>query len=397
MGKGNWQLTACLWTVVLVLLVGGVGFAQEEDEPLVNIMLFETDLREALNEISLQTGVTIIADQTVSGQVTADLQDVPLEKALRMILFTGGLSFRKVDDYYIVGLPDPRNTTFSALVETEIIRLNNVTAQEVIEQLPTFLTSYVRGTPGGNILTISAPPLELERIKNLINQIDTPRRTVEIKVLVTEVSSSALKELGNGILSEFTVKKGQSVNDSWYGTIGYSGGALSLETNIWGDLITELRMLEQKQEAEIHADPRVLVADRETAELFIGDLQILPIQADEDETSRIERVEVGVVLKVTPTILPDDHILLNLAPEVSHFVSEARPDLVVKRNAVSTTVRLANGQTAVLAGMTMQDFYNLSRKVPILGDIPIIRWLFRNDIKREGDREVLVFVTPVIQ
>jgi type IV pilus assembly protein PilQ len=60
-------------------------------------------------------------------------------------------------------------------------------------------------------------------------------------------------------------------------------------------------------------------------------------------------------------------------------------------------VRLANGQTAVLAGMTMQDYYDLSRKVPILGDIPIIRWLFRNDIKREGDREVLIFVTPVIQ
>jgi len=392
-GKCRRQLALCLWTLVLMLIVGAAAHAQE-DEPLVNIMLFETDLREALNEISLQTGVTIIADQTVSGQVTADLQDVPLEKALRMILFTGGLSFRKVDDYYIVGLPDPRNTTFSALVETEIVQLRNVTAQEVTEQLPTFLTSYVRGTPGGNLLTISAPPLELQRIKDLINQMDAPRKTVEIKVLVTEVSRSALKELGNGLL-EFSANKGQSVNDSWNAAIGYDGSVLRLETNIWGELLTELRMLEQKQEAEIHADPRVMVADRETAELFIGDLQILTV--GEDDSPRIERVEVGVILEVTPTILPDDQILLNLSPEVSHFVSEARPDLVVKRNSVSTTVRLANGQTAVLAGMTMQDYYDLSRKVPILGDIPIIRWLFRNDIKREGDREVLIFVTPVIQ
>ena len=279
-------------------------------------------------------------------------------------------------------------------METEIVQLRNVTAQEVTEQLPTFLTSYVRGTPGGNLLTISAPPLELQRIKDLINQMDAPRKTVEIKVLVTEVSRSALKELGNGLL-EFSANKGQSVNDSWNAAIGYDGSVLRLETNIWGELLTELRMLEQKQEAEIHADPRVMVADRETAELFIGDLQILTV--GEDDSPRIERVEVGVILEVTPTILPDDQILLNLSPEVSHFVSEARPDLVVKRNSVSTTVRLANGQTAVLAGMTMQDYYDLSRKVPILGDIPIIRWLFRNDIKREGDREVLIFVTPVIQ
>ncbi len=396
MGKCKLQLRLCLWALVLVFFVGGVGFAQEEEEPLVNIMFFETDLREALNEISLQTGVTIIADQTVSGQVTADLQDVPLEKALRMILFTGGLSFRKVDDYYIVGLPDPRNTTFSALVETEIVRLSNVTVQEVMDQLPTFLTSYVRGTPDRNLLTISAPPLELERIKELIRQIDTPRRTVEIQVLVTEVSSQALKELGNSLL-QFSAEKGQSVGDSWYGRVEYDGNVLTLSTNIWGELVTELKMLEQKQEARIHADPRVIVADRETAELFVGDLQILPISSENEETTRIERVEVGVVLEVTPTILPDDQILLKLAPEVSHFVSEARPDLVVKRNSVSTTVRLANGQTAVLAGMTMQDFYDLSRKVPILGDIPIIRWLFRNDVKREGDREVLIFVTPVIQ
>jgi type II secretory pathway component GspD/PulD (secretin) len=381
---------------MIVLLLSGVVLAQTEDQPLVTIMLFETDLREALSEISLQTGVSIIADQTVSGLVTADLQDVPLEKALRMILFTGGFSYRKIDDFYFVGLPDPRSSTFGALVETEVIPLHNTKAQEILEQLPAFLATYVKGASNGNLLTISAPPLELQRIKHLIEQLDTPRQTVEIKVLVTEVSSQAIKELGNNLL-KFTAQKGQRVNEDWSGMIGFDGNLLTLETNIWGSLLTELRLLEEKQEAKIHADPRVMVADRQTAELFIGDRQILPIKADDNETSRIERIEVGVTLKVTPTIVSDDEVILSLAPEVSHFVSEARPDLVVKRNSVSTTVRLADGQTAVLAGMTMQDYYSLTKKVPILGDIPLLRWLFRNDVKREADREVLVFVTPVIQ
>jgi type II secretory pathway component GspD/PulD (secretin) len=381
---------------LLLLLLAGNALAETVDEPLVAIMLFDTDLREALSEISMQTGVSIIADQTVSGQVTADLVDVPLEKALRMILFAGGFTYRKVDDFYFVGLPDPRNATFGALVETEVIELKNAKAQDVLDQMPAFLTTYIKGTAAGNLLTISAPPLELERIKQLIKRLDTPRKTVEIKVLVTEVSSGAVKELGNSLL-EFSAAKGQSVNRDWTAGVGFDGSLLTLQTNIWGELVTNLKLLEEKQEAKIHADPRVMVADRQTAELFIGDRQILLIKPEENETSRVERIEVGVTLKVTPTVVGDDEVILSLAPEVSHFVSEARPDLIVKRNAVSTTVRLANGQTAVLAGMTMQDFSDLSRKVPILGDIPLIRWLFRSDVKRTSDKEVLIFVTPVIQ
>ncbi|NLJ25573.1 MAG: secretin [Firmicutes bacterium] len=381
---------------LLLLLLAGNALAETVDEPLVTIMLFDTDLREALSEISMQTGVSIIADQTVSGQVTADLVDVPLEKALRMILFAGGFTYRKVDDFYFVGLPDPRNATFGALVETEVIELKNAKAQDVLDQMPAFLTTYIKGTAAGNLLTISAPPLELERIKQLIKRLDTPRKTVEIKVLVTEVSSGAVKELGNSLL-EFSAAKGQSVNRDWTAGVGFDGSLLTLQTNIWGELVTNLKLLEEKQEAKIHADPRVMVADRQTAELFIGDRQILLIKPEENETSRVERIEVGVTLKVTPTVVGDDEVILSLAPEVSHFVSEARPDLIVKRNAVSTTVRLANGQTAVLAGMTMQDFSDLSRKVPILGDIPLIRWLFRSDVKRTSDKEVLIFVTPVIQ
>ena len=396
MGKRSLYLAVCIG--LMVLLLTGSAFAQAvDDEPLVTIMLFDTDLREALSEISLQTGISIIADQTVNGQITADLSDVPLEKALRMILFTGGFSYRRVDDYYFVGLPDPRSNTFGALVETEVIQLKYVQAQDVLEQLPAFLSTYVKGTATGNLLTISAPPQDLQRIMQLIEKLDTPRRTVEIKVLVTEVSSKAVQELGNSVL-QFTATHGQSLNKDWSSTLGFDGNLLTLATDVWGTLVTQLKLLEGQEEAKIHADPRIMVADGKTAELFIGDRQILWVRPETNETTyRTERIDVGVTLKVTPTVVAGDEVILNIAPEVSHFVDDARPDLVVKRNAVSSTIRLASGQTAVLAGMTMEDYSNLSKKVPILGDIPLLRWLFRNDVKRQGDREVLIFVTPIIQ
>ena len=73
--------------IVLALALGGAALAQEvQEQPLVNLLLFESSIRDALSEISLQTGVNIIPDSTVSGRVTVDLQDVPLEQALRIIL-----------------------------------------------------------------------------------------------------------------------------------------------------------------------------------------------------------------------------------------------------------------------------------------------------------------------
>lgn len=382
--------------LVLMLALSGLSGAQDvQEQPLVNLFLFDTSIKDALSEISIQTGINIIPDSTVSGLVTADLQDIPLEQALRIILIGGGFSFRKIDDFYFVGLPDPRSTTFGELAETKLIALKNVTAGQVISAMPSFLTSYVKGERDSKLLTITAPPNELGRILDFIEALDVVQKQVEIQVIVTEVSTKALKELGTNLF-EFAMGAGEAINNNWSTRLGLQNNLLSLETNLFGNLLLNLKALEEAQEASIHADPRVLVSDGQSAELFVGDRQILLLADSNDKTTRVERIEVGMHLKVTPQIQGDE-ILLSIAPEMSHFVSESKSNLVVKQSSVSTTVRLQDGQTAVLAGMTLQEAGDQSKKVPILGDIPIIRWLFRSDSSRESEKELLIFVTPVIK
>lgn len=382
--------------LVFMLVLGGVASAETgHEEPLVNLFLFDTGIRDALSEITIQTGINIIPDSTVSGRVTVDLQDVPLEQALRVILIGGGFSFRKIDDFYFVGLPDPRSTTFRELAETQIVSLKNVTAGQVISAMPSFLTSYVKGERDSKILTITAPPNELQRILEFIETIDTVQKQVEIQVIVSEVSTKALKELGTNLF-EFSLGAGERFKSEWSASLGLENSLLSLGTNLFGNLLMNLKALEEAQEASIHADPRVLVSDGQSAELFVGDRQILLLADSNDRATRVERIEVGMHLKVTPQIIGDE-IVLSIAPEMSHFVSESKSNLVVKQSSVSTTIRLQDGQTAVLAGMTLQEEGDQSRKVPILGDIPIIRWLFRSDTTRASDKELLIFVTPVIK
>ena len=100
--------------VLAVVVISPPAVYAEKDQPLVNLFLFDTDIRDALSEIALQTGVNIIPDQTVGGLITADIQDVPLERALRLVLIGGGYTYRKFDDFYFVGLPDPRSLTFTS-------------------------------------------------------------------------------------------------------------------------------------------------------------------------------------------------------------------------------------------------------------------------------------------
>lgn len=385
--------TFIVLAAILVFSLGAVA-SEVQEQPLVNLFLFETSIKDALSEITMQTGVNIIPDSTVSGLVTADLQDVPLEQALRLILIGGGFSFRQIDDFYFVGLPDPRSTTFGELVETQIVNLRHVTAGQVLAAMPTFLTNYVKGERDGRILTITAPPSELSRIMQFIDTVDVAQKQVEIQVIVTEVSTKALSELGVNLL-EFATGAGERFNDNWQAGFGLQNSLFSLETNLFGQLLLNLKALEETQEAKIHADPRVLVSDGQSAHLFVGDRQIF-LLADNDRTTRVERIEVGMDLKVTPQIMGDE-ILLSIAPEMSHFVSESRSSLVVKQSSVSTTVKLQDGQTAILAGMTLQETGDQSSKVPILGDIPIIRWLFRSDSTRASEKELLIFVTPVIK
>lgn len=385
-----------LLVLVLVLLLGVVaGAVEPPEQPLVNLFLFDTGIKDALNEITLQTGINIIPDSTVSGVVTADLQDVPLEQALRLILIGGGFTFRKIDDFYLVGLPDPRSNTFAELADTEVVFLQHMTAEQVLGALPSFLTSYVKGERGGRMLTITAPPLELKKILQFIEALDKPQKQVEIQVIVTEISTKALKELGTNLF-QIALPTEQNAVDGWAGAINLRDNLHLLQTSALGNLLLNLKALEETQEAKIHADPRVLVSSGQAAHLFVGDRQILLLADSGDKTTRVERVEVGMSLKVTPQVYGDE-ILLAIAPEMSHLVSESRSNLVVKQSSVSTVVKLQDGQTAVLAGMTLQESGEHSKKVPVLGSIPIIRWLFRSDTTRASEKELLIFVTPVIK
>jgi type II secretory pathway component HofQ len=222
-------------------------------------------------------------------------------------------------------------------------------------------------------------------------------------MLVTEISTEVLEESGSNFLELFTGTG--SGNLSYYDYMEESaeedhflgiGETITLATDTsYGQLLTQLRALEKEEKAEIEANPRVRVSDRATAELFIGEERSFLLQTSEDESS-LETVDVGISLKVTPEILNEDELRLKVAPDISHFTHETENDIVIRSSELSSTVYAKNGEMLTLAGITLDERVEYKSQVPLLGDIPLVRLLFRRQTEKKGERELLIFIIPEI-
>ncbi|MFP4199355.1 MAG: secretin, partial [Halanaerobium sp.] len=132
-----------------------------------------------------------------------------------------------------------------------------------------------------------------------------------------------------------------------------------------------------------------------TGNLFIGEEQVIILEP-EDASARLETVEVGISLEVSPRIINNDEVELNISPSFSHFTEEMDQRLRIRRSEISSTIYTKNNETLVMAGMTIENRRDNVRKVPILGDIPLVRWLFRQEIKEDSERELFIFITTEI-
>ncbi|ACB10033.1 type II secretion system protein GspD [Thermotoga sp. RQ2] len=380
-------------TFVFFILTALLTIAQEE--PLVSNIFQDTYILDALADISAQTGVPIIADTTVTGFITMELNEVPLEQALKMILMPGGYVYRKMDGFYFVGSPDPANPAFRYLVETKTYKLKYITTVDAEELLPPLYRNYVKFNEKNNMITITAPEEIIQEFEKDLEKIDIPIPQVKISVIVTEVSKDYSNELGLNSL-DYSFGSGQEFNENWSATLGLVTGLINVQTDVFGQILAQLKLLEEDQKAKITADPWIIVKSGEKASLFLGERQVVLLQA-EGAVSRIESIDVGVSIDIQPRVMDKEELELTLSPKVSHFAGEKLGTFAVKQNELSTTLFLKNGQTVVISGATIEDNAQTNSGVPILNKIPLIRYLFGGTMKKDSQKELYIFIKAEIQ
>jgi type II secretory pathway component GspD/PulD (secretin) len=377
--------------------------ALSADEPLVTNIFDSEDIINVFRDISAQTGVNILVEPSVQGWVTLELWDVPLEKALEMIVAPFGYTFVKVGDYYLVGMPDAANPAFPLFTSTEVVRLKYANAENASRLLSDYFKPYVKTGPDENILVITGPENIISRVKEDLEKIDKAPPQVLLEALVVEVSSDTGKSLGVDWRYEF---KGGEPDTSIpaSGFVDFISGIWGAKYSVAGGLqsvLASMKTLVDSGKAEIHATPRVATLDGEGAEIFLGRDRYFAISTTTSEgtstTSRLESIRTGISLKFTPRISPDTgEIVVQIEPEVSDAIEGATGLPTVNRRKVATTVRVKDGETIVIGGLNLKSQYESKTKVPVLGDLPILGIFFSSTKNVTTESEVLVFITATI-
>jgi len=367
-----------------------------EERPITNVFV-DTDIREILRTIAAQAEVNILSDESVEGYITADLKNVPLEKALEMILSPGGYTYVWREDYYLVGSPSPANPAFQKLSKTEEIQLDHIDAGSVSRLLSEFFRPYVKVDTERNILLVSGPAEVIARIKEDVGKIDQPRRQIIIEALVMEVSKEKGKEFG--VDWGWNWMPSQIAPESQIQGIDVTGLQIGYTSRLVGQIFSSLKALVREGKAEIKATPKIATLDGEEAEINVDREEYYVILAGPAEAPyrRFETITVGVNLRILPRIAGEDEVVMSITPQVSDVIQRGETEFpVVSRRRVQTTVRIKDGQTVIIGGLLQNIRRHLTSGVPFLSKIPIVGLLFRKETTFEEETELVIFITPHI-
>ena len=380
----------------------------------ISVNFYNTDVRMILKAISDQTGINIIYGPDVQGTVTLKLKDVTFDDAMRLILKMSGLVVKKEADNIIrVMTPAQLSKERSQATQfTRVVSLKYTRAEDVKKQLSSVKIQGVSATisddPLTNSLIITTSPEGLEKYQELIKIFDVKPRQVLIEASMVEVDYSDGLDLGiSWGLSNFNVANKGNTNvtgsvqtiQNTVGTLGTPSLTFTLGGVINNNTFNAtMTMLQKEGKTKKLLNPRIVAMNNEKAEILSGEK--VPYSQTTVTTSGSTQstsfTDVGVKLEVTPTIHSEDYVTLEVHPEVS-TIREFRPEgpWIVTREA-TTKVMVKSGEMIVIGGLIKEEDLKSIEQIPILGELPILGYLFKHQQNTNDRVELLVFLKPVI-
>ena len=275
----------------------------------------------------------------------------------------------------------------------------------------------VQAEPGINALLITAPDAQMATLLAVVKQLDVRRAQVLVEAIIAEISSSKAAELG----VQWALSNGGLAGGTNFGGSGTSlvqlranplalGNGLSLGVGTLGSgagIGALLKALASDAATNIISTPSLLTKDNQEAEIVVG--QNVPFVTGQYSSTgngtnpgspfqTIERQDVGLSLKILPQINQGDAISLDILQEISSIAPStvSTADIVTNKRSIQTSVIASDGDLIILGGLIDDNLQEVSEKVPLLGDLPVLGAAFRYKKTQLVKRNLMVFIKPTI-
>lgn len=381
--------------------------ARERLQATVALSFTNADLRNVLNGLAKTYGLNIVVNDTVKGTVNIALRGVTLGEALKQILRLNGYTF--VWEGSII-----RVVSLEEEEVTEILFLNFIQADVAMEFLKreSSETGVMKADEiqGGLLVTDKAS--QVEAMKEILKKIDMPPQQVVIQARLLDVTHTDQDNLGLKLSSaSFDIPLRASsgpfrILNIASGALDLSGPSSELTTDTVTATISKgpetftatLDALIRNKRVKVLASPTVTTLNNVEAKITIGEK--FPIkETTQTTTGTLETtrfVDIGITLRVTPKINRAGFIQMQIHPEVSSVSSTIDAGPRITTREADTTIIVKDQESVIIAGLIKEEETITRDRIPLLGHIPGLGWIFNNRAKSYEQKELVIVITPTL-
>ena len=396
------------------------------------------DIGQVLRLLARQAKINVVVSDAVTGTVTMRLEDVTALQAIAIIVKAKGLVMDKIDEVYYIKTTAERT---AEPTESDSYQFSYARAKEIAPLIATQLASKEapQVDERTNTIFFRETRSNIDNIRKVLSQIDRPTKQVMIEARLVEVNANPKQSYGinwggvvggsanpqtvsYGGFNENPAQSGQNIptnglalggttNDNFFGNLSHLAQIPQSSFAILSvpQMSLTMRLLNEDSDAEFLANPRIVTADNQQATIEIARNQPVPQLNFNEQTATavfggfLDK-KFGNKLVVRPSVNKDDFVTLSVKPEISNKVADATfvfagatvASPIIDTRSLESNVLIRSGNTLAIGGLLQDETTKGRSKVPVMGDIPVLGYLFQEHLNSRTKRNLLVFVTPTI-